>query len=409
MTKILSLIVLIASIHSLAAQQCDNFTDDTAAIQALLDVGGTIVLPEGPCKISSLVIKVDGTQLLSRGRTVLRRIPGTYETLISLPRKWGQFQPTDTVKDVRISGIVLDGNHVGAQPGGQPNFFGIHVIHGERILIDDVVVQDQYHDGIAIGVGYQAPKQITVQNSKIFRCRRNGVHLGYGDTLRLSNLLIDDTPTQQWEPAAGNGIDVEVEGSGSFVRNFTIEGCTISRFHTPAAGTAGTGIALQPAYGPIQFGVIKGNTIRNHQTGIWLDTSTAPDDGTTASIDSITLDGNTILDNHNWADGYGIAMFGTSKVKITNNYINTVAGPRGTPHSILIQAGRNHLVMENRLVARPSKTCHIKIQDAPSGTYRFTTNVTIKNNGYNRLCSSEVSSNATGVVIIGNYRYRRLK
>jgi Right handed beta helix region len=406
MTKILSLIiVLIASIRSLAAQQCDNFTDDTAAIQALLDAGGTIVLPEGPCKISGLVIRIDGTQLLSRGRTVLRRIPGTYETLISLPRKWTQLQPTDTVKDVRISGIVFDGNHVGAQPGGQPNFFGVHVIHGERILIDDVVVQDQYHDGISIGVGHQAPKQVTVSSSRIYGAQRNGVHLGYGDTLRLSNLFIDDTPSQQWGPAAGNGIDVEVEGVGSYVRNFVIENCTISRFHSPSAGTAGTGIALQPAYGPIQFGTIKGNTIRNHQTGVWLDNALAPDDGVTASVDSITIDGNTIIDDHNWADGYGIALWGVSKVQITNNHINTVAGPRGTPYSILIQAGRNHLVMENRLVARTAATCHIKIQDAASGTYRFTTNVTIKKNGYNRLCSSEVSPNATGVVIIGNYRH----
>src|SRR5262249_25395433 len=154
-------------------------------------------LPEGVCNVRGLVIRKDGTYLSGGSGTVLRRIPGTHESLVSLPEKWGEVTRHMTVKDVRISGISLDGNRVGIQPSGQPNFFAIQVIHGEQILIEDLTVLDQYHDSISVGVGRQPVRNLTIRNVRIYRSERNGVHLGYGDGLNVSDVTISDTPSQQ--------------------------------------------------------------------------------------------------------------------------------------------------------------------------------------------------------------------
>ena len=88
----------------------------------------------------------------------------------------------------------------------------------------------------------------------------------------MSQNWIEDTPSQQWQlvypelgPAAGNGIDVEVEGVDACVDGILIEDNIIERTNTHTAGDA---IALQTGYGPIRNGVIRNNVFRNHQNGV---------------------------------------------------------------------------------------------------------------------------------------------
>jgi len=304
-----------------------------------------------------------------------------------------------TVKDVRISRVSLNGNRVGLQPSGQPNFFAIQVIHGEQILIDDVTVLDQYHDSISIGVGTRPVRNLTITNVRIHRGERNGVHLGYGDGLKVSDVTISDTPSQQWGARAGNGIDVEVEGLRSFVSNFLIEDCVISRVHTPKAGTAGTGIALQPAYGPIRWGTIQRNTIRNHQVGVHANIGLAPE----GSIDGITVDGNRIEDDQNWTDGVAFQFIGATNVQLTNNHVNSFIGPGTKQWLVDILGGSNYVLSGNTLLTRlwPDETrainCTFRIRNA--------SNITIDRNEYNGPCFAQ-ESNSIGVVKTNNYRVR---
>jgi hypothetical protein len=385
-------------------QVCNGAGDDTAAIQAKLDVGGLVTLPDGICAISGVVVSVDGTDFDGRGRTSLRRIPGTFKSLISLPRAWGQHTPLDTVKDVTIRGLLLDGNHVGISPPGVSSHFGIQLIHGERITLKDLIIQDQYYDSIGSGVGYQPVRNLVITNVKIYRGERNGIHLGFADGALVAKNTVEDTPSQQWGPRAGNCIDVEVEGLNSYVANFTIEDNKCSRNHVPNAGTAGMGIAFQPAYGKIRNGIVRRNFIKDYQIGVWFDIGNSVVTGDVEAVDSVTVNNNTILNTHTWVDGYGVGISGASRIRVTNNYISGMFGPAAQPYQLYIHGGHDHVVANNEFLGRveAGRPFAVGVKDHPASP---TFNLILRNNKYNRHQFLDLSPNATGITQTDNTRY----
>lgn len=330
------------------AQVCDGNANDTAAIQARIDVGGEVTLPSGICAVTGLVVSKDGTTLAGRGRTVIKRLPNTYESLLSLPAKWGQNTPGQTVRNVTIRGIDFDGSMVGGQPAGLANFFGIQVIHGDNITIENVTIHDQVHEGISVCCGTQAVRNIVIRDARLYRIYRNGIHFGYVDGGKILNTTIERTPEQYiWGRSSGNAVDIEVEGQGSYVRNIVIDGNTFSRDHVPNQGTAGTGVALQPAYGPISNVRITNNRFRNHPVPVHVN------DSNRNAVDTVFVADNFFSTDQLWTNAYGGGQFiGARNIQYLRNELRFDAGPASMSAAVQISGVNGFYGAHNKLFFR---------------------------------------------------------
>lgn len=295
----------------------DGATDDSRAIQAAVDSfgdrGGTVRVPAGVYRIgSAVVIRHSGISILGDGpRSELKLADGVQSDVFVMPAPFGTNTSDLVVRNVRISDLTLDGNRNGGllKP---PTFFGIQIIHAEHVELSGLVMRDWAYDAISVGDGEKPNLDVTIRDSHFTGIGRNAIHFGYGSNLRVSDVVIEDTPSQQWGPAAGNAIDVEVEGQNSFVDGFVIQDSLMARTGTR---TAGYGVALQPAFGPIRNGTITGNVIRNHQHGVFVGTA-----------QGITVADNWVVADDNLATGAGITVYdGTAKVE--DNVLNLLRWP----------------------------------------------------------------------------------
>lgn len=311
----------------------DDGISDRRAIQAAIDSvppgGGTVVVPAGTYHLDGEVV-LDRSGLTLRGEgpaSVLRLSEGVQRSALVLPRPWSEMAANrdEVVTDVTISGLTVDGNGNMPAPPGQPSFFGVQVVQAERVVMDHLVVRDFAYDGISIGVGGRPTRKITVRNSRLTGIRRNGIHLGFGTDLGVREVLVDDTPSQRWGPAAGNAVDVEVEGVNAFVDGFVVGDSILQRVPNLnqglGTGTAGTGVAHQPAYGPIRDGRVEGNLIRNHQVGVYFNTGLGGD------IRNSVVSGNWIVgDRGSRVSGHGLQVVrtGLASVALEGNVVNAL-------------------------------------------------------------------------------------
>ena len=297
----------------------DGIADDTAAIQAALDSipagGGRILVPAGTYRISApLVVRRNGLTLRGEGpSSVLKLADGVTRTMFVLPVEFGpSVNSADVVvTDVELSRLTLDGNRNG-RAQVPPTFFAMHLLHAQRVTLSELVVKDWPFDGITIGVGQRPNRDVTIRNSRFSGMGRNAIHVGYGSNVRISQVFVDDTPSQQWGPAAGSAIDVEVEGQDSFVDGLVVEDSFFQRMGTR---TAGFGLGLQPAYGPIRNAAITRNVFRNHQTGVFV-----------GKADGVVVTDNWILDDDSLVSGHGMFIHeGTPKLEA--NVLNLLRWP----------------------------------------------------------------------------------
>ena len=295
----------------------DGVTDDSLAIQAAVDsigrAGGTVRIPAGTYRIGSqVVIRHDHTSVTGDGpQSVLRLLDGIASNMFVMPVPFGTSTAEAVVRDVHISRLTLDGNGNGG-PQTTPTFLGIQILHAEQVDLSQLVMRDWPFDAISVGVGDKPNVGITIRDSHFIGMGRNAIHLGFGSNLRISGVFVEDTPSQQWGPAAGNAVDVEVEGLNSFVDGFVIENSLFARAGTR---TAGYGVALQPAFGPIRNGVIRGNVIRNHQHGVFVGTA-----------EGITVEHNWVIADDNLATGAGISVF-SGTATVDDNVVNMLRWP----------------------------------------------------------------------------------
>lgn len=298
----------------------DGAADDASAVQRAIDSvppeGGTVFVPPGTYQIGTeLVINRNGLTLTGSGvESIFRLMDGATNTMIAMPARFGGDTSNIVVRDVTISRLTLDGKRNG-HPQEGPSFFGVQILHAERVVLEELHVKDWPRDGISVGVGEKPNRDIEITRSHFSGIGRNAIHLGYGSNLLVDQVWVEDTPSQQWGPAAGNAVDVEVEGLDSFVDGFVIRDSLLERTHTL---TAGDGIALQPAYGPLRNGEISRNIIRNHQMSVAV----------LFSDQNLVIDGNWIVSDDNIVSGHGIAVF-QSSVVVKNNVINLMRWPSG--------------------------------------------------------------------------------
>ncbi len=274
---------LVVSVKTYGAKG-DGVTDDTAAIQAAIEVvagtGGTLLVPDGTYMINAilnsnkgLILRSNMTFRMSSG-AVLKAITngsGGY-AILYLPR----------VTNVNVIGGTLEGDrstHTGTL--GESGM-GITVATSQNVYIEGVTAKECWGDGFYIG-GTNCTN-ITLCNVVADHNRRQGLSVVYADGVIVRNSTFKNT--QGTLPEAG--IDIE-PNAGETVANMQILGCTF---------TNNSG-------GGIQNGVAIGNR------GI-------------SFIRNVVIDGNVMVGNgFNAANGQtgggGIEISNTAGHRVTNN------------------------------------------------------------------------------------------
>src|ERR671931_113577 len=245
--------------------------DDTAALQAQLDAGGTVSLPslpDGQCYAThGLWVSLDGTSIVSDGACIVAL--GTGPARLHSPD--GDPIPADAVFFVNRSsesnaapnGVTISGLRIVVPRSA--SMFGIG-IYANDVTVEGVRVEGDPIDALLVGgrsngAGYAS--NVSIRDSSFTGGTRNVVSVTAVQGLTIQNCLVtgaDDTNflaetgRPYGNPAAG--IDVEPNSPGDPILGVRITGNRIE-------GNAGPGIlvALQPASAVTPGIEISGNRI----------------------------------------------------------------------------------------------------------------------------------------------------
>jgi hypothetical protein len=279
--------------------------DDTAALQARLDAGGTVFLPRlpgGECYATrGLWVSLDGTRIVSDGACVVALGPGP----VRLHSPDGDPISADAIFFVNRSSDVNAAPH-GVTISGlrlivprSASMFGIE-IYAHDVSVEGVTVEGNPIDSLLVGGrangdGYSS--NVTIRDSSLTGGTRNVVSVTSVHGLTVERCLItgaDDTnflreTGHAWgNPAAG--VDLEPNSPGDPITDVRITDNRIERNAGP-----GVLVALQP--GPAAPSVtIEGNRIADNGLK-----QTPPVRGgivVTGSRSGLTATGNTLLRNH---------------------------------------------------------------------------------------------------------------
>ena len=192
-------------------------TDDTAAIQAAIDTGKTVVVPSGNYAAGPLTVDKPGQKIIGLGgRIVARSTTGTYGVQVSV-----------TADDVSLEDLILDNPDEQTQSVA-PRPSGI-TIQADRVRVAGCTVKS-YQDGILVsssdqsgaGVGNENVGHIIVGNrvTDIVGCssesRGDGITSWGADAVIVGNYVTakgwNDGVGMQGDPRIG----IHVEGLRTF-------------------------------------------------------------------------------------------------------------------------------------------------------------------------------------------------
>jgi hypothetical protein len=245
--------------------------DDTAALQARLDAGGTVflpALPDGQCYAThGLWVSLDGTSIVSNGGCIVALGPGP----VRLHSPDGDPIAADGVFFVNRSsevnaaphGVTISGLRIVVPRSA--SMFGIE-IYANDVTVEDVRVEGNPIDALLVGErangeGYSS--NVVVRDSSFTGGTRNVVSVTAVQGLTIESCLVSGADDTNFLPETGRaygnpaaGIDVEPNSPGDPIVGVRITGNRIE-------GNAGPGIllALQPGPAMVPSIEISGNTI----------------------------------------------------------------------------------------------------------------------------------------------------
>jgi hypothetical protein len=207
----------------------DGVHDDTqafqAAIDALPDSGGTVVVPPGHYMIdASRAINLRSNMLLQMTPTTqLNAIPN------NIPRShvikvWG-------VSNVQIVGGRIVGERQGHLGTTGEWGYGLNISGSSKVSVSDMHISDCWGDGVLIGaIGSEqngvVATDVTLTRVTSTHNRRQGLTIGPCNGVTVIDCTFSNT--KGTKPEAG--IDMEPQTQGR-ARNVQIMGCTISGNH----------------------------------------------------------------------------------------------------------------------------------------------------------------------------------
>lgn len=230
---------------------CDGVTDDSAALQKGLNLGGKLVIPDGrTCIINTeTAFNVEGTELVGQNEltSVLKTTAAVSMLRISAAR-------------VKLKSFSLDGNSIGVN--------GIVAHRANRAVVEDVQAHHFTERGIRINESWKigAPDFLASGNNNIFKVIRGRYH---------NNGI--------------NGVGAPIRGDttdGSVLVDNDQNGVEIRDVETNTNGVAG--VLVKGTNWRITGGIHQSNTLYGIQIGHTTDTSNSV--GT--YIDNTWLEGN---------------------------------------------------------------------------------------------------------------------
>jgi parallel beta-helix repeat protein len=249
-------------------------TDDTTAIQAAINqvggTGGTVLIPDGTYMIQAapqgLYPRSNMTIKMTSG-AVLKAIPTSLEKYSILR--------IENVSNVNVIGGKLQGEREQHQGTSGEHGNGLSVLSSTNVAIQGVTATDMWGDGFFVG---RASKQITICSVVADNNRRQGMSI--------------------------------VSGNGVIVKD--------SIFKNTNGTLPQSGVQIEPDANLVVSNVqiLNSQMLNNKGWGIKL---TSP--AVNSSINTVTLDGNTVAGNGvgTGADGIGISR--SSGHRISNNIV----------------------------------------------------------------------------------------
>ena len=210
----------------------DGVTNDTAAIQAAVNAGGTVYFPDGTYEITHVDLS-SNTQIIGESwNTIIHQIagtaprPGAYDGMFTI-NYTNNATPTRNVvfKDLQFRMNTPVGTYTAADEQS-------HIIlggHTESIIIDNCFFYGWRGDAVFLGAqmsGIGVPTNYVAQNSSITNCRfdginntcRQGITGGSVDGLYINaNYFLNTTNATM--PGA---IDIEPELPLAYARTITV-------------------------------------------------------------------------------------------------------------------------------------------------------------------------------------------
>lgn len=210
----------------------DGVTDDTDAIQAAADVGGTIYFPNGTYEITHVDLG-SNTQLVGESwNAIIHQIagtdprPGSYDGMFTMNYTNNSTPTTDVVfRNLQFQMDLPTGTYTTADEQSHILLGG----HTENIIVDNCFFYGWRGDAIFVGAqmsGVNVPTNYVAQNTSITNCRFDGIN----NTCRqgitggsVDGLYINANYFQKVTNATMPGaIDIEPELPLAYARTITV-------------------------------------------------------------------------------------------------------------------------------------------------------------------------------------------
>ncbi len=371
----------------------DGVTNDGPAFQQAINnlptAGGTVFVPAGNYLITTQVnINRDNVAILGVGNESKISIkPGPYNTVFMIPSL--ENNSKQIVRNISFSRLEFDGAKVPSEWDTGPHFaqafFAIWIAQAENVTLSELYMHDWVFEPITFSNGNESNRNGTVDRVHIEASGRNGFHFGQGYNLSARLVHVNDTPSQQWGPHAGNSLDVEVEGVKAEVNGALLEDSLLEMENTQ---TATGGVALQPAYGPLRNFDIKRTLLRNFSGGVG---ALGTRDGDVARLSDITVQDSWIVDDNINAFRNMFTIQKLDNFIAKNNVFNDYK--LNSQAAVLIDNARNVTLDNNRIFRA----------DCPFLVKSDSRQISLVNNVYTEnSCAINDDNSNTGVVLQNN-------
>jgi hypothetical protein len=153
----------------------NGVTDDTAAIQTALDLGGVIYIPAGVYIVDDLEVALDNTTICGSGyASVLKRTSSNMTSakrILNINKGGPKYMSNITVSELHFDGSWEVGDHYTENEA-------INAENTENLTLENLWIHNAGQDGIDLDGGNKNP---IIKNCRIWDCAGNGIHT-YGVT-----------------------------------------------------------------------------------------------------------------------------------------------------------------------------------------------------------------------------------